>query len=106
MCTILTAALLSVPIVGGAGYLLTRFPREMVILASEGLLYTVPVAAYMTLTFTLVPPTAPFWLRVIAVLSLMVFAVTLVPVIADRITRRLQAAKDAERHKGQGKQSV
>jgi len=102
MSDILTAAVLSVPSVASAGYLLRHYPRQTIIIASEGFLYTLPVFAYLTLTLTLVPPTAPFWLRTLTVASYMAVAVAPTPVVAGRIARQLQAAEDAERRKQHG----
>ena len=104
MSDILTSALLSIPSVASAGHLLRHYPRHTVIIAGEGCLYTLPVLAYLALSLTLVPPTAPFWLRTLTVASYMAIALTPAPVVARRITRRLQAAEDIERHKRQGEQ--
>ncbi len=97
MSTILTAALLSVPIVGGASYLLRRHPHETAIIAGEAALYAVPVFSYMALTFVLVPLTAPVWLQVLSLASFAALATALAPICARRMSRRLDAAQDAKR---------
>ncbi|MCY4121762.1 MAG: hypothetical protein OXG72_12665 [Acidobacteria bacterium] len=104
MSTILTAALLSVPIMTVTTYLAWYHPRKSIILATEALLYTVPVAAYLTLTLTLVPITAPVWLRILAIASFAGSALIPVPVMTRRTIRRLQAADDAQRHRREEKQ--
>ncbi len=92
MPDILTAALLAVPIMAGAAYLLRKYPRETFILASEGGLYALAVFGYMALTLVLVPLTAPAWLQVLSIISFTALGLGLAPTTARRIIRRLNAA--------------
>ena len=102
MSTIVTATLLSVPIVGGAAYLLRHYPRQTVIIASEATLYAVAVFGYLTLTLVLVPVTAAGWLPVLSLTSFTAVALALAPSFSRRIIRRLDAAKDTERREQRG----
>ena len=95
MSTILTVTLLSIPIVGGAGYLLRHYPRQTVIIAGEATLYAVPVFGYLALTLVLVPPTAPVGLQVLSIASGTALALALAPIFARRIARRLQAVEES-----------
>ena len=97
MSEILVAALLTIPIITATTYLLRCYPRQTIIMVSEGLLYGVPVFAYLALMLVLAPIGSPIGLQVLSMVSFIAVALAPVPVIARRITRRLQAAEDAER---------
>ena len=98
MSTILTATLLSVPIVGGAGYLLRQYPRETIIVATEIMMYATPVIAYAAVTMRLVPVTEPIWLQLLAMLSCTAVTLGLAPTFVRRTTQRLIAALIAARN--------
>ncbi|MCY4119796.1 MAG: hypothetical protein OXG72_02630 [Acidobacteria bacterium] len=102
MSTILTTTLLCIPILALITYLALYHPRKSMILATEALLYTAPVAAYVALALTLVTPSAPVWLKSLTIASIAGFAILPVPVITSRIIRRLDAAEAAESWRGRG----
>lgn len=98
MSTIISTALLCVPIVGGAAYLLRQYPRETIIIATEIGMYATPVIAYAAVTWRLVPVTEPIWLQVLALLSCTAVTLGLAPIFIRRTTRRLIAALTAARN--------
>ena len=104
MSTILTVILLSVPIVGGAGYLLRYYPRQTVIIAGEATLYAVTVFGYLALTLVLVPLTAPIGLQVLSIASSTALALALAPGLARRLARRLRAAEETRLREQRGDQ--
>ena len=94
MSTILTVTLLSIPIVGGAGYLVRYYPRQTVVIAGETTLYAAPAFGYFALTLVLVPPTAPVGLQVLSIASVTALTLALAPIFARRLARRLQAVEE------------
>ena len=91
MTEILITAVLAAPIVAGAGYLLRRYPGQTAIIATESGMWAAVAAGYMATTFWLVPRDSPRWQQVLSVLSFMAVALTLAPLFANRIVRRLNA---------------
>lgn len=91
MSETLTAVLLTIPIIATATYVLRYHRRGFIILTGEGFLYCTAVYGYLWLTLTLVPRTAPTTLKVLATISILTVAVSVAPVTARRISRRLEA---------------
>lgn len=102
MSTILTIALLVVPVIATSAYLLRNNRNVSVILASEATLYVGLVLGYLQLAMTLVPASEPRWMQGIGFLSFVAVATGLAPVTAGRITRRLTAAETARQAKEHG----
>ena len=99
MSTILAAALLSVPILAAAGYLLQRYPSQTLIVVSKGALYAALLFGYLALILIL----GPVWLQILWLVSFTaMMALVLAPTYARRIIRRLEAPEDAERQARQG----
>lgn len=74
---ILITAVLAAPIVAVSGYLMRRYPRKTVIIATEVGRYAAVAGSYMAATFWLHPLDSPMWQQVLSVLPFTAVALAL-----------------------------
>ncbi|MYH30454.1 MAG: hypothetical protein F4018_01295 [Acidobacteria bacterium] len=99
---ILAATLMTIPIAAGAACLLRRYPHQTAVMATEGLLYCVPVYGYLALMLTLADAGSPVGLKVLSMGSWLTVALGTLPLTVRRVARRLKTAEDADRRKREG----